>query len=205
MKRERQAEKLHYREDQNQGQMDPRLGRRQTSLPFLASPSLPISWANHPLRQQQKSSLILLALATLPVALPPPITPAIISLVQNELLQLQPRQLFHLGASAGAGWLGPRGMPSWTAGGNGNGGGREGVAWSLGTHSPLLPGSHQSSSPTSPGVQTPWAPHAGLAHPVLLTESCPAPSTQSWLYPASGVLSGLRILVSPPPWQGPRL
>lgn len=44
-----------------------------------------------------------------PPCSPSPIAPAIISLVQNELLQLQPRQLFHPGASTGAGWLNPRG------------------------------------------------------------------------------------------------
>lgn len=120
------AEKLHNKEEPEPGADGLTAGQATDLSAFSRLAQSPISWANHPLRQQQQSSLILLALATLPFALPPPITPAIISLVQNELLQLQPRQLFHLGASAGAGWLGPRGMPSWTAGGNGNGGGQEG-------------------------------------------------------------------------------
>lgn len=97
------------------------------------------------------------ALATFPFSLPPPITPAIISLVQNELLQLQPRQLFHLGANAGAWWLGPRGLPSWLEVGSGDGvEDRESRrAWAPTYPSPWAPVKAWPPFPASPGVQTP--------------------------------------------------
>lgn len=100
-----QATKLHNREGQTCRQVDPRLGR-QTSLRLL-----PVS------RLLGKPATAAAATITPdsfwpcrpPLCSPSPIAPAIISLVQNELLQLQPRQLFHPGASTGAGWLDPRG------------------------------------------------------------------------------------------------
>ena len=100
-RRESQPEKLHTREDQKWGQMDHAWADRPpsafsclTQSPHLLG-KLPAAAAA---TIKPDSSL---ALATLPFSHPPPLTPAIISLVQNELLQLQPRQLFHLGASAG--------------------------------------------------------------------------------------------------------
>lgn len=88
--------------DQKWGQMDRGWADRPPSAFFCRA------WSAHLLGKVPAAAAATikpdssLALATLPFSLPPPITPAIISLVQNELPQLQPRQLFHLGASAGA-------------------------------------------------------------------------------------------------------
>lgn len=133
-----------------------------------------------------------LALATLPFSLPPQITPVIISLVQNELLQLQPRQLFHLGANAEVWWLGPRGTPFRAAGGVGMEG-AEGTgwprAWAANHPSPQVPIRAWPPFPSSLGLQMsslPAAPRtgAGLVHSVPLTESCPTPNTGSGSVPS---------------------
>lgn len=94
-------------------------------------------------------------------SLPPPVTPAIISLVQNELLQLQPRQLCHLGASAGTWWLGPRGMPLWAAVGRRNRGmesrGHQELRHTHTHPSPWAPTKARPPYPASPGGRTPRA------------------------------------------------
>lgn len=85
---QRWAEKLHTRKDQKWGQMDHGWADRPSSAfsRLARSPHLPGKLPTAAAATIKPDSS--LALAPLPFALPPPITPAIIFLVQNELPQL---------------------------------------------------------------------------------------------------------------------
>lgn len=146
--------------------------------PPLPSRGLPISWANHPLRQQQQSRLIPSGPAALPLALPPPSLLQSSPLFKMSFCSCSPDSCSILEPALGqGGWILEGRMSSWRQGGMGMGGEGEGVT-----------GYPESS--TLQGLMMVWlnlSPESAQHPPQVL-----AP-------PGSRAFSGLRMLVSPPP------
>lgn len=103
--------------------------------PPLPSRGLPISWANHPLRQQQQSRLIPSGPAALPLALPPPSLLQSSPLFKMSFCSCSPDSCSILEPALGqGGWILEGRMSSWRQGGMGMGGKERG---SLDTPSPV--------------------------------------------------------------------
>lgn len=188
--RERQAERLHDKEDQNWGQTDPCLGR-QTDRPLSAffrlarSPHLlgkPLTAAAATIKPDSFWPLPPSPLLSLPQSLlqsPPLFKMSFCSCSPDSCSILEP-------ALRPGGWV-LEGCPP---------GQQEGVGMGLqGRGLPGAWGPTHLSSTTSPGVPTPWPP---LGPSRARPEPCPAPNTGPGC-PALRALSGLRVLVTPRP------
>ena len=178
-RRERQAENLHDQEDQKRGQMDPWLDRQTPSAfsclaRFPHLPGKPPTAAAATIKPDSVWPLPPSPLLSLP--------PSLLQsspLFKMSFCSCSPDSCSILEPALGRGcWVLSGYTSSWAAGGVGMGGGGLGVTWSLGTTLPssLTPiRSHPQQPQGSRNTLGPSRAHDGLAYPVPLIESCPAP------------------------------
>lgn len=112
----------------------PTAGQTDLPLPLPASHGLPISWASHPLRQQQQSSLIPLALAPLSSPSLPQSLLQSSPLFKMSFCSCSPDSCAILEPVLGPGGWVLEGCPCGQPWGGGTGGWRAGVTRSSDTH-----------------------------------------------------------------------